>query len=237
LNYNTKDPFANHLMSALAHNTLVVDGQSYQIRQRALDGTEPPPWKMFEQSGLIASQLRAGSDLVRGYNAAYTGVALERTIAFLKPDLVLIYDIAKSDVSHRYTQIFRIGEDLRVARLSTDALLLADPQDQVNVALVQLMGEELDVRSYFGDREKIRGWSARQFDQLVPIPQVEFTKEGSQVEFLTVIGIGQHEAGLRKLAGEIISVAPKEIVLRPAKGDALTVKRGLVREPGATIAD
>jgi hypothetical protein len=229
LNYDTKDPFAIHLNSALAHNTLVVDGQSYQIRHRALDGSEPPPWKMFPESGLLAGRVSADGDMARGYNAAYPGASLERTIVFLKPDVVILYDVAESAVSHRYTQIFRVGNEFRVARLDPRALVLADTKDTVSVALVQLMGESAEVRTYCGDREMMRGWGAAQFDQLVPVPQVEFTRSGNRAEFLTMIGVGRQESALRRLAGEMISIKPNEIDIHPAKGDAQVVKRGLVR--------
>src|SRR5207248_1602207 len=68
LNYDTSNPFATHITSALAHNTLVVDGTNYELRQRALDGSDPPPWKMFGVSGLLTNQITPGADLVRGYN-------------------------------------------------------------------------------------------------------------------------------------------------------------------------
>ena len=230
LNYDTGNPFATHITSALAHNTLVVDGQSYPIRMRALNGSDPPPWRMFEVSGLVTNQITPDTDVVRGFNAAYAGVALERTLVILKPDVVVIYDIAQSRASHRYSQIFRIGEELRLAHLSSDALLLADSAGQVNSTLVQLLGQALDTRSYDGDRETIRGWGAPQFDQLVPVPQVEFTKAGEQAEFLTIIGIGQKEAEARKLAAEIISVEPEQIMIRTAKGETVSVQRGVMRK-------
>jgi hypothetical protein len=98
------------------------------------------------------------------------------------------------------------------------------------------MGEAIGMRSYYGDREAIRGWSAPQFDQLVPVSQVEFTKAGNKVEFLTIIGIGQTEPVLRKLAGEVISMKSDQIVIQLPKGDPLTVQRGLVRISGAAAA-
>jgi hypothetical protein len=233
LNYDPENPFARHLRSALAHNTLVVDGQSYEIRRRALDGSDPPPWTLFEESGLIASKTGAACDMARGYNAAYPGVELERTVVFLKPDLVIIHDIAKSNRSHQYTQIFRPGGDLRIARLGRDALILGDAQDQFTIALVQLMAEMVEMRWYHGDKETIRGWGARQFDQLLPVPQVEFTKKGKKAEFLTMIGLGQSEGEVHKLAGRIISVKPDHVVIRPPNGDAISVARGPTREPRA----
>ena len=230
LNYDNRDPYSLSLRGALAHNTIVVDETTYKIRARAIDDSAASRWKMFAEAGLINTKVAAEYDMARGYNDAYPGVALERSIVFLKPEIIVIYDIARSDARHRYSQIFRAGREMRISSLSNDGLQLTDAEDRLDVGMVQLLSDAAEVQMHYADREAILGYGTRSFNHRESVLQVHFTKEGKQCEFLTVIGVRRPRTKLRDAIQQAVLIEPERILIRLPSGDTVAVQRGLVHE-------
>jgi Heparinase II/III N-terminus/Heparinase II/III-like protein len=98
---NYDDPsFWQYFHNARAHNTVLVDGQG--------DGVPESPWRYehisnpelnFFASGRTADIARATTD---GFRRLKPRVEFERTIVFVKPDLILVHDVLESRGEHCY---------------------------------------------------------------------------------------------------------------------------------------
>lgn len=98
---NYDDPtFHQYFKSADAHNTVLVDGEG--------DGLVKGPWNYTHVSNPKLTWFRSGksADIVRattdGFARLKSPVSFERTVVFVKPGLVFVHDVLKSDGNHRY---------------------------------------------------------------------------------------------------------------------------------------
>ena len=91
--------FREYFISSSAHNTVVVDGQSYDFGRGKLD-----------KVGIMSTRDSGDHFLVMAKNDLYPGVAITRTFIFMKDteSLVIIDDI-ESAQRHSYSQHYHLS--------------------------------------------------------------------------------------------------------------------------------
>ncbi|MBS4204785.1 heparinase II/III family protein [Lederbergia citrea] len=212
-NYKEKDPFRRFFRSVFAHNSIAVDGKSYNLTS--------------SQSGksLITDYGQTDSyTYVRGQHHLYEGITITRLLLHLKDGPILIHDKIESKEKHKYTQIFNIGKDIAVNSQDNNSLLLQSKLDHTYVELKQANAIK-DFTLFEGSTDPIQGWQSFDFNQKHPIKSAHFTIEGNSVEFLTLVNLSSnstvdsvvvqeesdnHVYKLLKDADEIFNVSLKE---------------------------
>jgi len=236
LNYETqKLPMA--LRKATAHNTIIVDDASYEIKkiELALTAKNSSTRHLMDTAGLSDFETTKTYDLVKGFNNAYPGVKIQRTVLFLKPDTIVLYDLMESQSGpHKYSQLFNLGPEMQIARLQKDRTVLNTTLTTSTAAvgmgtpiqIVQVLPVG-DVESYRGDPESLRGFYAPKFDQLAPKTQLAFTTRATNNEFLTVIGINQPAAKTAQTVKNRITVEADRITVNLPNDKTLILPRHL----------
>ena len=107
---------------------------------------------------------------------------------FFNEGAVYIHDSIKSDVSHSYSQIFNVGQDVILDTNQSSNISLTSIIDGSKINLIQL--NKIDaMSSFYGSLEPIRGWKSTTFNQVEPIPSLNYYIDGDNVEFSTCINI------------------------------------------------
>ena len=97
-----KDPFRAYFVSALAHNTVVVDGASYPCDKAHVDACGMSGYAFFPDY-----------DHIRVFHNAYEGVGFQRDFCSAD-DMTLILDTLSSEQEHTYSQLFHLAENVEV---------------------------------------------------------------------------------------------------------------------------
>lgn len=98
-----KNVYRRYFTSALAHNSIIVDNQSYDVKNENS--------RFF---GLSEYELSEYFDRVTLFNNAYNGVKIQRDFCSCG-DLTVIYDFIESSDYHVYSQLFHLAENISVA--------------------------------------------------------------------------------------------------------------------------
>ena len=122
--YDNSDPFTVHQYHAAAHNVLLVDGKSY------------------EPTG-IAQIFDHGSDgtvsWVQGTHTHYASLGITsqvRTLAYARPDTVVVVDHLRASGSHRYQQHFHLHPSLSEVSFVDEHIVVATTADRAGPTVV-----------------------------------------------------------------------------------------------------
>ena len=177
-NFVEDDPYRIFIRSVFAHNTISVDNKTYDFREQSFIGN---PTIDDYSIGLDFSYVKASHRL-------FEGVEITRTVFFFNEGAVYIHDSIKSDVSHSYSQIFNVGQDVILDINQSSNISLTSIIDGSKINLIQL--NKIDaMSSFYGSLEPIRGWKSTTFNQVEPIPSLNYYIDGDNVEFSTCINI------------------------------------------------
>ena len=112
--FNSKNPTRRSLLSALAHNTVIVDGESYSLHSSNLSDVGLCDYKINHPDGY---------SYACGFNNAYNNVSIERHFYYFG-QAILIFDDIHSVSEHTYTQLFHLGEKAKVISRSNEEVLI-----------------------------------------------------------------------------------------------------------------
>jgi len=139
------DPsFVNYFHNARSHNTVLVDGEG--------DDVPASPWSYrysstpeldFFAPGVLADIARATTD---GFRRMKPRVGFERTVVFVRPDLVLVHDVLDSRGEHLYEWLLHFPPGKLLAEARTGTLRTASGGEA-----------ELLCRPLGGCRDRVRG--------------------------------------------------------------------------------
>ena len=188
-NYN-HSPETDAMRHATAHNTIVVDDQTYPLKYVKISGKSSSKRSLLKDSGLSHSSLSEACDSATGFNRAYKGVNIQRTVVYLKPDIIILHDIARSKEGHKYSQLFLVGQEMKIVSFGKQGCVLTDESSSLTVKMVQMFPID-DAEIYEGDDKTHRGFHSPSFDKVEPARQLAFSATGNKREFLTVITINR----------------------------------------------
>ncbi len=177
-NYDEKDPYRVFVRSVFAHNSIVVDDESYDINDKENVG----------KTDIEQFEINSDYSYVKASHTLYDGVKITRTVIFFNDGAAYFHDEIKTDEEHEYTQIFNIGEDVNVDYSDTTNVFLSSKIDNTSLTLKQLNDfSEFDY--YHGSTNPIMGWQSTVFNEISPISSISYHQEGKDVSFHTVINI------------------------------------------------
>ena len=178
-NYDEKDPYRIFMRSIFAHNSIAVDGESYDIQDKSNIG----------KTAIEQYEIASDYSYVKASHTLYEGVKITRTVIFFNDGAVYFHDEIESDEQHEYTQTFNIGEDVNIDYSDTTNVFLSSLIDNTSLTLKQL-NEISEFESYYGSDDPIMGWQSTVFNEVSPITSLNYYLEGKDVAFQTVINIG-----------------------------------------------
>jgi len=177
-NYDKKDKYRSYVVSPLAHNTVTIEGLTYQL------GSPRNAEKNITITDFISN---SNYDLVKGKNMNYKGKEVYRTLIFLKPNVIVIFDKILSNSEVKGLQIFNLAVGAEITEVANKSVNIESGEDTVEI--LSLLDID-DIKTYYGDRETPRGVISQKFASLTDISQVEISKRGRNLEFLTMIKLG-----------------------------------------------
>ncbi|MBM6387825.1 MAG: alginate lyase family protein [Paenibacillus sp.] len=177
-NYMVGTKLHDYMNSNMAHNTVMVDDQSYSV-------------SMFNSNkvGLYSYKKNSGYMAVKGFNNIFSGVNIDRSVNYIDGDNYLIVDDILSNETHKYSQIFHLSNDVEVEELSEDHMILKIKGTNYHVLLQQLIPVD-SVQKFTGGSDKaFLSFTSSGFNKSIPTSTVLFNKKGSNSKFITSLRI------------------------------------------------
>lgn len=167
-----------YLTSASGHNAVSVDGKTYYAKKQNPGNV-----------GIIYNNLddQEEYDYLIGYNNLYKNIELKRHFIYFK-EAILLYDEAKAEDEHEYTQNFQCGPDIRVVEESDTEVLLKIADTGYFVRVKQLNNNTTCV--------VLKGKEGAEYGQYSPeagkveyIHTIRFTSHTKELSLATLITI------------------------------------------------
>ncbi|WP_269477113.1 DUF6270 domain-containing protein [Hominibacterium faecale] len=187
-NYNSGNAYCDYFKSAKAHNTVIVDGDSYSTENESA-------YKV----GIYDYELTDQYDHIIGYNDMYEGVSIDRHFYSLH-DVTVLYDNIMAKGTHTYTQIFHLSEHMKIVDKSNRQVLMQikDTEYMVRIKqygkqkcmLEEIRGEE---NEDMADREIQGGYLSYAQNEVTAATTLHFSISGDNVDFITVITVEDKE--------------------------------------------
>ena len=176
--YSFSSKYRNYFISALAHNTVVVDNRSYPVSPNHFDTT-----------GIFAHDVNNGPyNYVGGFNNAYNGVEIDRHF-YSFDETIILYDNIRSNDFHTYSQIFHLGQEMSVVQMNGSNVLLKIADTDYLVSITQHL-ENTELSHYYGENKECKfGIISNKMNTLDPINTLKFDVYGSNVDIITQISI------------------------------------------------
>ena len=178
-NYDESDPYRILMRSVFAHNSIAVDGESYDIENSNNIG----------KTAIEQYEIASNYSYVKASHTMYDGVKITRTVIFFNDGAVYFHDQIESNGHHTYTQIFNIGQDVIIDSTNQNNVILSSMRDNSSVTLTQL-NPISEFESYHGSDDPVKGWRSTTFNEVTPITTLNYILEGDDVAFETAINLG-----------------------------------------------
>ena len=171
--FNSKNVTRRALTSAMAHNTVVVDGESYALSSSNLSDVGLCDYTLNHPDGY---------SYACGFNNAYNNVSIERHFYYFG-QAILIFDDIRSVSEHTYTQLFHLGEDTKVVSRSNEEVLIQIGKTKFFARIRQLSPTLLSSST------QSEGNISRVANRLKSNGLLSFDVTGSNTSFVTLITI------------------------------------------------
>jgi hypothetical protein len=176
-NYSSGNKYRDFFVSSLAHNTVIVDGQTYS-----------PTAENSYKTGIFDYGTGNGYEYVAGFNDMYNGVNMDRYFYNLG-DAILIYDNIISSDNHTYSQLFHLAENIKIISKNDSEILLGLGDTGYNVRIKQLL-KNTSAQVINGDfSNKAYGYISRKMNSVEAANTAKFDVFGSNVDLVTLITI------------------------------------------------
>lgn len=179
-NYLFRDPMRQYVRSANAHNTVVVDGSSYDFLRRDLTAF----------CGMFHSAPRGekAADYVVGFNKLRMGVMHIRHFFYFDTD-VLIVDELFSGNRHEYGQLFHCGKAVDLMEKNKQEASLKIGDSGYTLHLRQLVPCDA-LQVFHGETSgTLYGNISEQFNETLPVYTLKFNTTASRATFVTALSL------------------------------------------------
>lgn len=185
-NYMYRNPIRNYVRKSNAHNTVVVDDQSYNFLRTDL----------MHRCGMIYNEENNGAGYVVGFNYMYHGVYMIRHLIYFKTTIFILDEI-KSKQPHKYSQLFHLGKDLKILNLSYDKMCAKIGDTNYYVSINQHNKQNIHSELFNGEMNEITddvnciqyGIMSQQFNEYDNINTLIFNSYKDNYQFITEINI------------------------------------------------
>lgn len=179
-NYMFRDPMRQYVRSANAHNTVIVDGKSYDFLRQDCVG----------MSGVFRYSLNRseGIDYVAAFSKLYCGVTHVRHFIYAETD-VLIVDELYSVSEHIYSQMFHCGREIRLLHADEAGSRLQIGEGGYQMDLRQQRACD-SLETFHGEKEGVLyGNISEQFNESFPVDTLKFNRKGKRAVFVTQLSL------------------------------------------------
>ncbi len=186
--YEAGDPGREYVVSAPAHNVVLVDGKGFTGFTARLGGH-------------VAGE---DFDLVQGSHENYPGIRHRRTLFYSRPAAIFVIDELKpvspeapggaASASHDFEQLFHLASDLSAVVEEGRSTVLAQPKGGSPAAgpilrIAQLGDGRGSALVVEGSKDPFQGWVSRSYRGLEPAPVAIFKAHGRDAVFVTFIEV------------------------------------------------
>lgn len=179
------DIYRKYFASALAHNSIIVDNQSYIADRKHMECVGMTDYSFFDEY-----------DRVSVFNKAYQGVCINRDFCS-DGDLTILYDYVESDDYHVYSQLFHLAENISVVSSSDRHVRLKIGDTGYFVDILQL-GDPCRIQVINGNKSIPQyGLISRTKNHIDTISTLKFDMVATFGLFTTVIAITNAEGYIR----------------------------------------
>ncbi len=180
-----RNKYRAYVLSALAHNTVIVDGTTYAATA-----------ENAAHIGMEGYRAFLGYDHVRLFQNAYPGVAITRDFCSAD-DLTILVDTVESQQNHVYSQLFHLAENIEVLQAQDHEVVLWLAYSGYTVRLRQY-GSPVKLRVIKGDLSKPGyGLISQGTNHLAATTTLKFDMEGTSGSFITAITIENKDGDVR----------------------------------------
>jgi hypothetical protein len=179
--YTPGTEFYKYMVSARAHNVLMVDNLEFEpdVAQTGLSGIS-----RFYANDQGNTSTKGIIELTHPhYNKI--GVEIYRQFAFPGNNLFIINDIANSDTTHVYSQLFHLAPGAVIMKTG-DEFNISWPDHSHSL---QIKSNEDDNLVVEGQKEPLQGWYFPEFLQPAPAPVLILMKTAKDLNFKTTIEV------------------------------------------------
>jgi hypothetical protein len=176
-NYKEDDHFRKYFRSAFAHNTIVVNDESYELKVNQIGN-----------SGFMIGGETANYCYVQAFHKLYSEIMIIRTIIYTQYNAILVHDRVYSNSINNYKQIFNIGKDIELNIKSQNSIVLTNSLNSDYISLKQL-NKTNNLYNLKGEEDPVRGWQSFDLNEKHPIDNLQFELIGDNIEFITLINI------------------------------------------------
>jgi len=181
------------VLSAAAHNTVVLDGASYKGWATRFD----------------AFRANDRYTLIHASHRNYPGFEHNRWLLHLRPGLVFVVDRMRptgsgpATTEHRFEQLFHFAPDLNVEidNTGSSANILHGGSANNVLRIVQLGETNPTLRVVKGQKEPMQGWHSPEHAKLVPAPALISRLDGRSAQFITVLELPDAGAEHKEISG------------------------------------
>lgn len=181
-----------YVRSALAHNTILVKDESYDIDKK--------------ESIKITDYIQTSKySLIKGKNYSYKNIKIERVIIFIKPSTVIIKDICLSKCKKEFLQVFNFSKGSNILKVDKKKSYI--DVDGLNFSIEQFIDVEM-VKKYTGDKNIPRAVISEKTGEIIEVSQLEYRTSGERVEFISIIRLDEkeHDVDIVEFNNEYIKI-------------------------------
>lgn len=174
-NYTAGNVYSDYFKSAFAHNTLLVDDQSF-----------PKGKDLTYKVGMMSSIVKRKYVITRAYNNLYQGVYIDRSIIYLNENKFYLIDDFVSNEKHKYTQNFHLANDIEIIEHNLNYTLLEIKGTEWYLLIQQIEEIEFAMHKY-GDTGFLNTMSvmAAGLNDFINSNTIQYATSGRATRFIT----------------------------------------------------
>lgn len=192
------DNLAEFASSAMAHNGIIIDDLNYMI----------PSYNDF--TAIETVDERDDCVIIDMSHNCYEGVTLRRRLMWIKPNIIVLYDETDSHTEHKYTQNFVLQNWNVDKKDKSKALISVAPDFTATITQINADDNDFELEAFYGttdvkDEAHYRGSLVSGWRRLRKGCNLAYTKNGSNVKFLTVIELHGASNGISEQESHVLS--------------------------------
>ncbi len=191
----TGDKWRDYCVSSRAHNTIIVDDNTYSTTT-----------ENSSKVGLIDFELNEQYDYALGFNDMYDSgdVKIDRHYYSLN-NAIILYDDIVSNKTHNYSQLFHLAEDITILSYNEKEVLL-QIADTEYVVRIQQFGENVpSLEIIHGSSDTLYGHLSKALNNLTESITLKYNLTSQNGEYVTLITI-EDKSGNVELKNKTLNI-------------------------------
>jgi len=197
-----EDPGRDYVLSAAAHNTVIINNKTYSGWNTTLDNF-------------------ITNDSFTYFTAThhnFEGFTFERHLIYLANNMVIVIDNIKSKLldnqktEHEFQQIFHFSPKLKIDNTNVTKYnysLILDSENNPVLKVAQLGKTPVGIEIIKGQENPMQGWHSTEHAKLIPSPTLVSKKQGNNALFVTALIFNPSHLTSIKNTNKIVTLSTK----------------------------